>query len=138
MNSMMTVGALFIRANPRDETSGRWVTGKDGFVAITDENATLPFLVIAQATVDQKNRERALRQQKELSLDEIGLIQKLVIAGVERPNEEREWSSIFVGRVELEKLPASSANSSPVIGANFVVKRKSRGIIHICTEVRAT
>ena len=134
---MMTVGALFIRTNARDETSGRWLTGKDGCVAITDENAALPFLVIAQVSVDQRNRERALRHQGELCLDEIGLIQKLIIAGVERPNEEREWKTIFVGRVELEKLP-TSANSSPVIGANFIAKRKSRGIIHICTEVRAT
>ncbi len=133
----MTVGALFIRDNARDETSGRWLTGKDGLIAITDGNATLPFLVIAQASVDQRNRERALRQQRELSLDDIGPIQKLIIAGVERPNEEREWNTLSVGRVEFEKLP-TSAHSSPVIGAIFVVRRKNRGIIRICDEVRAT
>lgn len=132
----MTVEALFIRDNARDETSGRWIVGKDGSTALTNENASLPFLVISQCSIDNRNLQRGQKGQGAVCLDDIGPIQKIIVAGVDNPDDETHWEEFTIGKnLTLVKDPLR-VNSKPVIGKFFHLKARNRGVMHIFDEVR--
>ncbi len=173
----LTVGALYIFKDQRDAMSGCWVSGKDGFIAVNEHNEELPFLVVTQASLENLNVFLGHLKRTEVSFDQFGMIQKVVVAGAERSHLEDHWSEIKIGEIEMEggalyELPnpifveptngtvgryslAEAASyrtgrrlalqnhvvregkeEAFFFGRVFTTRKGSRGILHVCAEVR--
>ena len=78
---------------------GSYITSKDGFHAVNDSNARKPFMVSAQASLDNLNAWLTHTGKTTTALDQFCAMQKIVVAGVEKPHSEDRWKRIKIGSV---------------------------------------